>query len=178
MKLYIGASKSNYIFSWLIRKYIKKSYNHIYTRYEDPFTKQAIISESSHGEAHKMLIDKWYARGNRIVEEYEIDCTEMRFRGILSKINDRLQAPYSGLNIIGVLIYDLGEKLNINFIKNLANLFKDGAYSTICSESAAFTLRLFGVQFNRPLDFVRPDHIITKLEQLSKTEEYINKVKI
>ena len=177
MKLYIGASRSNYIFSWLIRKYINQDYNHIYTRYEDPFTGQAIISESSHGEAHKMLISKWYLK-NRIVEEYEIDCTEMRFKGVLSKINERLQASYSELNIVGVLIYDLGEKLNSNLIKNLANLFKDGASATICSESAAFTLRLFGVQFNRPLDFVRPDHVITKLEQLSKTEEYINKVKI
>jgi len=175
MKLYIGASKSNYIASWLIRQYIKKSYNHIYVRYKDPFTEQDIISESSHGEAHKILISKWYLK-NRIVEEYVIDCTEIRFKSILSKINERLQASYSELNIIGIIIYDFGEKLNSNLIKNTANLFKDGASSTICSESVAFTLRLFGVQFKRPLDFVRPDHIIERLAKLSITEDYINKV--
>lgn len=177
MKLYVGASKSNYVASWLIRKYIRKPYNHIYLRYEDPFTKQSIISESSHGEAHKMLISKWYLK-NKIIEEYEIDCTEMRFKGVISKINERLQASYSELNIIGVIIYDLGDKLNSNLIKKVANLFKDGASATICSESAAFTLRLFGVQFNRPLDFVRPDHIVDSLAKLSLTEDYINKVEL
>lgn len=58
----------------------------------------------------------------------------------------------------------------------VTKLFSDGKASTICSESAAFTLKLLGIQFNRPSDFVRPDHVIKKLAKLSRTEDYITKV--
>lgn len=179
MKFYIGASRSNTIFGALIRWYTGKPYNHIYSRFKDPFTLQDIVSESSHGEAHKILIDKWYARGNKIVDEYEIECSEEIFRAILIRINQILQASYSEKNIIGVLIYDLGKYLSSTLIKNIAiKLFSDGESATICSESATFTLTFFGIQFKRPRDFVRPDHVIKKLEEASRTEDYIKKVKL
>jgi len=172
MKIYIGAStkKKFALFSYLVRWYSSKPYSHIYTRYQDPFTKQDIISESSHGEAHKILIDKWYL-DNRIIEEYEIQCSEELFRAVLIRINQRLQAYYSFKNIIGVLIYDIG-------LHRLAEYFRDGEEGTICSESASFTLSLFGITFNRPTDFVRPDHIINKLDKALRTEDYIKKVLI
>lgn len=177
MRFFIGASTSkNFnLVSKLICLYTNKPYSHIYTRYTDPFTEQAIISESSHGEAHKIVLDKWYIK-NKIVEEFSIDCSEKTFKTILQFINRRLQASYSEKNLVGVLIYDLGNYLNSTLIKRIANWFSDGESATICSESAAFSLEVLGIQFKRPKDFVRPDHVVEKLVSLSRTEEYIDRV--
>lgn len=178
MKFYIGASEpvDTMPFSEMVKFYTRQLFSHIYTRYKDPFTFQDMISESSHGEAHKMTIGKWYL-ANRIVEEYEIEVSEEVFRAILIRINQRLQSHYSFRNIAGVLVYDLGEKIKFSWLKSLAiKFFSDGEEGTICSESASFTLRLLGIQFNRPMDFVRPDHVIKKLRQLEKTEDYIKRV--
>ena len=180
MKLYIGASVTvdTLIFSEVVKFYIGKPYSHVYIRYQDPFTKQEIVSESSHGEAHKMTLSKWYL-SNRIVEEYEIEVSEEVFRAILTNINNRLQASYSELNIIGMPFYDMAAYCNSPFFMRLfTKLFADGVDSTICSESAAFTLSLLGIQFNRPNDFVRPDHVINALEKAARSEDYIKKVTI
>jgi len=180
MKFYMGASEPVYTlpFSELIKFYTDKPYSHTYIRYVDPFTKQVMISESSKGEAHKMELSRWYL-SNRIVEEYEIEVSEELFRAILTNINTRLQTSYSELNILGVPFYDLGEYLNSPFIMGLTTkIFADGIDSTICSESASFTLKLLGIQFNRPNDFIRPDHVVKALEKAVITEDYIKKVTI
>jgi len=178
MKIFIGASTTIDIkpFSLAIKLYTGKPYGHIYIRYADHFTGQAMISESSHGEAHKMALSKWYLN-NRIVEEYEIDVSEEMARVIFTNINNRLQTTYGELNAFGVPFYDLAEYLGSNFLMRLTTyIFADGIDSTICSESAAFTLRLLGIQFNRPNDFVRPDHVIGALAKAALTEDYIKKV--
>lgn len=48
---------------------------------------------------------------------------------------------------------------NLEVDEKIACLFRDGTGAVICSESVAFTLGILGVQFKRPFDFLRPDHI-------------------
>jgi hypothetical protein len=176
MLIVIGGSSSKSIFGALVRWYSSKPYGHIYTRYEEPFTKKMLIAESSHGEHHYMLIDKWYSRGNRIECEYAIDCSEEVFRAILIRNLQLLQASYSVKNILGALIYDLHEALKWKWLVRLAYKFVDGDKSTMCSESASFTLAMLGVKFNRPLDFVKPNNVIEALEHLAVTTDYVRRV--
>ena len=178
MKFYIGASEPNHWkpFAQLIKWYSRKSYSHTYIRYQDNFTKQYLISESSKGEAHKIGLSKWYL-SNTILEEYEIEVSEEILRAILTRINNRLQASYSERNIVGIPFYDLAEYLGSGFLMGLiTKLFADGIDSTICSESTAFTLGLLGIKFNRPNDFLRPDHVIETLKKAAITEDYIKRL--
>jgi len=176
MIMVVGASSSKTIFGSLLRWYMGRKFNHIYNRYEAPFTKSMLVSESSYGEHHNILLSNWYARGNRIHREYAIEVSEELFRAILKRNEQLLQASYSEKNIFGTLFYDLYEKFKWRFLLKLAYKFRDGDKATICSEASAFTLMMVGVKFNRPLDFVKPDIIIDKLEELVESTDFVRRV--
>jgi hypothetical protein len=135
-----------------------------------------MISESARGEARKLELSRWYLK-NKILKEYELDVSEEIFRAILVHTNYRLEGAYSQLNIVGIPFYDLACRLNSPYLMHLTTkIFADGIDSSICSEAVAFTLGFFGIQFSRPIDFVRPDHVIDALIKAAKTEDYIRAI--
>ena len=170
MKLYVIASQpsSTKPFSEAIKWYSKKDYSHVCIQFQEPFTKQVLIAESSKGEHHKITYDNWRIL-NKEVLIFEIDLSEELFRAVLIHTNNTLQVKYSIKNIIGVLFYDMG-------LHKLANLFSDGNEGVICSESTSFVLKLLGVQFKKPYDFIRPDEVIDRMLELAKTEDYIKRL--
>lgn len=176
MKIFIGGSRPRKFmpFAWLIQRYSGSKISHNYTKYQDTLTGQWMISESSHGEAHKMVFEKWHL-DNEIIEEFSIDVEESVFINIMTRINHALQTSYSELNIFGIPFYDLYEKTNIRFFNFIASLFSDGVGSVICSEEASYTLNIIGIKFKRPNDFLVPSEVIKKLKQLSQTEVYIER---
>jgi hypothetical protein len=159
-KILIGFSdtKKWMPFSWLIKCYAGQAYSHAYIGYFDSVTSQEMIAESSHGEFHKITRENWLKKNN-VIEEYEIALSSDLYYVIMRHINNNLQIDYSILNIFGVPFYDLYEKTGLKIFKVIAKWFIDGQAAIICSEAAGFTLALLGVQFTRPFDFLRPDHI-------------------
>lgn len=165
------------LFSALIIWY-GKSGSHIYTSFEDEVTDQGMIFESSHGEAHRITFDNWI-KDNKRREEYEFTVSDEIYRAMMVRTNNLLQTKYSIKNIFGIPLYDLGEFTGLNFLKTLAVFFfSDGKSGVICSEVATFLLQIFGIVFNRPNDFVRPDHVAAKLRSSAKTETYIKRVRL
>jgi hypothetical protein len=147
-------------FSWAIKFYTGEKYSHVAIGYFDSTTSQEMLAESSNGEFHKITRENWLKK-NKVVYEYEIEIDEDIYYTIMRHINNHLQLDYSFLNIAGIPFYDLYELTGIRLFYKIACLFKDGTGAVICSESVAFTLAILGIQFKRPFDFLRPDHIFT-----------------
>jgi len=159
-KIRVGFSDTHKFmpFSWAIKAYSGKPFSHVYIAYIDAVTSQDMIAESSNGEFHKMTRENWNKK-NKAVEEFEIELNQDVYYTVMHHINNHLQTDYSILNIFGVPFYDLYELTGLRIFKGIAKWFTDGKAAIICSESVGFTLALLGVQFNRPFDFLRPDHI-------------------
>lgn len=145
------------LFPWLIKAYTRTNFSHAAVGYYDTDTAQAMIAESSDGEFHKITREQW-AKKNKVIYEYEVKVGEDLYYAIMRNINNHLQLDYSALNIFGIPFYDLYEATKLKIFYKIACYFKDGTGAVICSESVAFTLAMIGVQFNRPYDFIRPDH--------------------
>lgn len=180
-KIFIGASTpfKTLPFSEAIKWYTKRNFSHIYVRYQDPFTKDILVAESSHGEHHKILFDKWKI-DNKIIHEFEVTVEHDIFVIMVRHINKLLQTPYGILNVIGTPIYDFYAQCKVyklrKLLEKIYKIFMDGATSVICSESASFLLMLIGVDFNRPYDFIRPDHVVDKLNELCKSRKDIKAI--
>lgn len=170
MKFYVIASQPSKTlpFSEAIKWYTKRDYSHVCIQYQDPFTKQVLIAESSRGEHHKITYDNWRIK-NKEEMIFEVDVSEELFRVILIHTNNTLQTKYSIKGIIGIILYDIG-------LHSIANLFSDGKEGVICSESTSFVLKLLGVQFKKPYDFIRTDEVIDKMLELARTEDYIRRI--
>jgi len=174
----IGASipKKFNFFSWVITKYIKQDYSHIYLEYFDPFVEQALIIEASHGEQHKITKENWLKK-NRVIKEIRIGLDVNELKNILYYVNSTLQTKYSFKNIIGMPFYDLYEKTKIFLFFKIALFFSDNKNGLICSEVAARVGKLLNISFERPLDYIRPDHIIKKLYFLSLNNSKIKVIR-
>jgi hypothetical protein len=144
-------------FSWLIKIYTGVNYSHAAIGYFDSITSQDMLAESSNGEFHKITRENWLKK-NRVIYEYEVEVEEDTYYAIMRNINNNLQLDYSSLNIFGIPFYDLYLATGLKLFYKIACFFKDGTGAVICSESVAFTLAILGVEFDRPYDFLRPDH--------------------
>lgn len=163
-KIKIGFSypKKFMPFAWLIKLYTREPFSHVYVEYLDEITGQEMMAESSHGEFHKITKENWLGK-NTIINEFDIDISDDSFYLIMRHINNHLQVDYSVTNIFGIPFYDLYELTNWKIFLKIAKLFTDGASRLICSESVSFILIMLGIEFNRPSDFLRPDHIYEAL---------------
>lgn len=146
------------LFPIMIKSYTGVNYSHAAIGYLDTITGQDMLAESSDGDFHKITRGNWLHK-NKIIFEVEVEINEGEYYVLMRHINNHLQLDYSILNIIGVPFYDLYEATGIKLFRKIANFFTDGSTAVICSESVAFALAILGVKFNRPFDFLRPDHI-------------------
>jgi hypothetical protein len=145
-------------FPFLIKAYTRAKYSHAAIGYFDSVTSQEMLAQSSDGEFHKITRDNWLKK-NKIIEEYEVWVDEGHYYVLMRHINNHLQLDYSVLNILGIPFYDAYAVTGLSIFKKIAGFFTDGSGAVICSESVAFALAILGVQFKRPFDFLRPDHI-------------------
>jgi hypothetical protein len=152
----------------LIKLYTGAPYSHVAMGYFDSVTSQEMLAESSNGEFHKITRQNWLAK-NRVIHEVEYWLSEDQYYVIMRHVNNHLQLDYSFKNIVGIPLYDLYEKTGVKLFKRLACLFHDKAAAVICSESVGFILAILGVQFTRPLDFLRPTDIYRAVEKLEVT---------
>lgn len=145
-------------FPFLIKAYTGFNASHAAIGYTDSVTGQDMLAESSNGEFHKITRANWHHK-NKIIYEIEVEISDGEYYVLMRHINNHLQLDYSILNIIGVPFYDAYRFTGLSIFKKIASFFSDGAQAVICSESVAFALAILGVKFDRPFDFLRPDHI-------------------
>jgi len=91
-------------FSWAVQLVLRKRYSHTSVHFIDPFTGQWMVSETSRGEAHEIIIEKW-KNEHMIIKQWEIIVPDEQFREfkiISNSFNQTHYAPIWG--IIGVLI--------------------------------------------------------------------------
>jgi hypothetical protein len=124
-----------------------------------------------------MTLENW-AKENKIRELYEFTVEEELYRAIMVRTNNLLQTKYSIKNLFGIPLWDFYEVTGFPPLRWAAELFSDGQSGVICSEVATFITQIFGIVFNRPNDFVKPDQIIYKLRSAAKTEDYIKRVRV
>jgi len=152
MKLIIGASKSNTIGSWLIRKWLKTSYSHIYVKWYLKTQEIYIIYHASSKMVH-FKSDENFKKSNFIVKELEFDIPDDVFKKFSKKCIDLAGEPYSYLTLLQILLCDLF---------NLKNHFNLNGY--ICSELLGELLEEAGIVFDKPKYLITPKDIMEKIQ--------------
>jgi len=150
--IYIGFSKAHNRFGFLSRLiswYEQTPYSHVYLRFRDANTGFWLIAEAGHGEVHLITHDNWTKRHKMITEahfELEKDCYNDTMRFIFQ----RLQAPYSIMQNVGIVFYELfGVKW-----------FVSGDKGYNCSELVKLALpKMFEGMPSKPDDFIKPSDI-------------------
>lgn len=152
MKVYIGFSHANNLFSKAIASIEKRPFSHCYIRVKDFLTGKYIVYHASYGLVHSGLFCKFFAN-TKIIKEFEFDILDSQYRDIHSFLLSKLGAPYSFLQILGILLVKI---LRISKIPKWARN-KDDA--EICSELAAKVAHKMGVIINEDFDQITPSRL-------------------
>ena len=136
--------------------------SHYSIHYVDKVTGQRMVYESSYGEAHSMLYDKWIER-NEVIEVVNIKNTPQQYVKMCELFNQFRQNGYSYLGLLGVLwFYLTGGKKNV---------FSDGAKTMFCSELCAMVLiKVFGYNFKIDPELVGIKYLQNYLHRMVETQ--------
>ena len=150
------------LFSWLIRFLLRSKYSHSSMHFGDELTGQRLVSQSSNGESHEILYDKWLL-DNKIIKSWSIRVDENQYRGFRAMSNELKQVPYSRFwGIIGVGLHVIS--------RGKIAIFEDGIRSLYCSESDVYKLRELGIYFLKDRNFITPLDIDIKMSKMADAE--------
>jgi len=149
-KIIFGLSRSKSpwkIGSKVIQEVEKRDFSHVYVRYEDPYTKEMLVAQASHGYVNQVHFDTFQIE-NVIVEEYELEFTNEEFKELLIFIHKNLGKGYSKLQIVLIGIKKIFH-IELNEYENRDKEF-------ICSEFASRLLQIYKIPMPEHLDYVTP----------------------
>lgn len=153
MKLIIGASRTDQIWSKVLQIHMKTDYSHVYARWYLSSQEREIVYQASHGMVHYCSLER-FTSNNVIVKEFVLDITDEQFKKFSRKCIDLAGEKYSKLELLQIWLSDVsGDKLH----------FKDQK-GYICSELMCELLTDLGIQFNKPKHLVKPEDIVQALE--------------
>lgn len=162
MKIIIGFSRSKSVFkigSLAIQLAEKRKFSHAYFRYECPFTNLDIVSQASHGYVNEIEYSI-FKEDNVVVEEYELQISNVEFQVLLLYLRSSLGKKYSKLTIFVISI------LKLLSIKK--QIYIDGDQKDICSEYIARGAKIISYITNLPtvLDTYTPSDLNTCIKSI------------
>lgn len=130
------------LFSWLIRKWIKRHYSHCCIAI--PHGDYWLITEASYGEVHCISELNWRKK-NKVVDKVYLQLDHEESETFKLRMIDSLQKPYGFKTIVGVML------------RGVFGIGQDHNKSFTCSEYAAYLLpqRID----NKLGDYIRPDDV-------------------
>ena len=152
MRLAIGFSdKKNFMpMSWLIKKFLKTDYSHVYFRISIAHH-QVVFESMAYG--FRAIHFNTFLADNRVVKEYFIDITETETNRLMDYFWRNMGLKYSFANVLGNAV---------NMVTGF-KAFKDGMNKMMCSEMIfRAPLEIF-CECKEP-DFVTPKDIELHLE--------------
>jgi len=152
MSYRIGFSRSALAVPWLsdlIRKIEKRPYSHAYVRMTDPYNARDVVFQATGAGVNKCNFDIFTGH-NLPVKEYEINCTEAEFKEIWTWLSDKLGIPYSRMQIFWIFVKK---------VFRVSGKTRNGDGEFICSELAAKTLKIKGIQLPKYEDEITPSDL-------------------
>jgi len=161
-KIYIGFSypKKFKLFAWLIAKWIKKDYSHVYIRFISSEQKiPSNIYHAANGMVHFLEFNN-FKNKNTIIKEYELSISkEDRLKTLIHCMYLSGEA-YGYLEIVKILITDI-----LNFFNVKLDTKNSKGY--ICSELVAALIESkFNLQINKPRHLLKPNDIEDLIKEL------------
>jgi hypothetical protein len=121
-----SANKDCKPFSVAIQLIEKRPYSHVYIKYVDELTGDAMIFQASHGDVN-LISESKFLQDNMILEEYEMNVSEEIYLRIRKKMNSLLGLKYSILQILNIMVQKIFKSKDIKLVVN-------GDKQFICSE--------------------------------------------
>jgi len=161
IKVYLSKPKNHPfpIFSWLVRLVEHTKYSHFIVGWYDGYLKKEIFYEST-GSGMNFINKKLFLKKHKIIKEFKFNSKNIY--DIKKYAHDNAKRKYSIKQIFGLFIMRLLSLFNIK----ISNPFKDGQYSQICVETAAYLLSK-GKIINLPDNI--EDYGLVELEILLKS---------
>jgi hypothetical protein len=152
--LTIGFSKSKKPFafgSWLIRKYQKTPYSHVYVKFRSESLNRVLIYEAVGSGLRFIGSNVWNSHATEMFS-FDIEVTEASYIGLLQYCVDNAGTDYGFLQNIGVVLS--------NAFGLLRNPFSKGKN---CSEAVSDMLRMEGYEFNKESNLLTPKDVYNAL---------------
>lgn len=134
-----------------------RNFSHAYILFIDEITDVEMVAQASHGYVN-LVNYSIFCKHNVIVEEYEIECTDVEFKEIQKFINMNLGKPYSKLQLFWIGIKKL---FNVEL-----RIKEDKDSGFICSEWTSRICQIAGIEVVCDQDYITPSdlhEIIIKL---------------
>lgn len=113
-------------FSKAIQLIENRPYSHVYIKYIDELTGDAMVFQASHGDVN-VVPESRFLEKNIIVEEYEMEVSEEVYLRIRKKMNSLLGLQYSFIQILNITVQKIFKSKDIKLVVN-------GDKQFICSE--------------------------------------------
>lgn len=146
-KITIGFSKSRKrfaLFSYLIKKYLKTSYSHVYIKFQSLSLDRVLIYEAVGGGVRFIGSNLWEKHAEEI-KSYTLDISDENYIKLLQYCVDNSGLEYGYLQNIGVVIAD--------FLKMKKNPFRTNVN---CSEMLGNILKLEGYEISKDVNLLTP----------------------
>lgn len=141
--------------AWLIKKWIKKSYSHVYIRYNNE-DNMDVVFHAAHGTVHHVSYDR-FASQNETISSYILKLTDEEFKALQWYCYGTMGLTYDTGDLIKIVLYDIAEKVGIRL-----NTKDWSGY--ICSELASEVLNILkDFKFHRPFNLIEPHHVEAEL---------------
>jgi len=150
----IGFSKSKKKFaigSWLIRKWMKTPYSHVYLKFRSESLGRILIYEAV-GSGVRFIGRKIWEDHAEEVASFDIEITQENYTTLIQYCVDNAGLEYGALQNIGVVF--------CNLFKIKSNPFKKGKN---CSEAISDILKLEGYKFEKESNLIVPKDIFNLL---------------
>lgn len=148
MKIYIGFSKPTTrfpIFGWIIQWVLRRPYDHVYIRFQEPMDNTFMIFQASKMMTNMYSIDN-FLKENLPIKEYELECTNEVYKELWRFAMVKLGVRYSVLQTFGILLTKI--------FKNLKQPFH--TEDEFCSKLVAQACVLLGITIPENADDVDP----------------------
>jgi hypothetical protein len=160
MKIYVGFAGPNGGFvplAWIIQAVLKRKYDHVYIRFQEPEGEWMIFQAS--GFAVNMYNTGIWKGGNTSIKEYEIDITSEQWFALWNFVKYNLGVPYSLKEDFGILL------MKCFWLKK--NPFDAGMSAEICSQLGANVCKMLGLPIPEDSSSIDPSKLDSILSQKS-----------
>lgn len=154
----IGFSKAKGFkpFSWLIQRFEKTPYSHVYIKVYSKHFGDYDIYQASKGFVNH-LTESVFLEHNEVVREFILECKSKLT--LIDYCRKKLGIPYSLLSLFGIFLRRFGIK---------SKLFSDKDKAYICSELAAKILIECNIaHLQEDLDYITPKQLYEIIEKIT-----------
>lgn len=160
-KIYIGFSYPRHfkIGAYAIKKWMNKSYSHVYIRFDSNGGIPSTVYHAAHGMVHFREFEK-FINENYVIKEYEIELPEMDRKDTLIHCIKLSGEKYGTVDLSKIVLCDVAHALG-------CKIEPKNSKGYICSELVGTIMcEKLNATFCKPLNLIKPNDIEYKLVQM------------